>query len=81
MTEAIREVCVAFSPEASKLGDAQQVKLSRKDRKRLAAGAEAARMRDAQVTTSPIAPAPMENQPTTDATLELDFDFSDDVAA
>ncbi len=78
VTRAVRELCVAFSPEATGDIDASKatVKLSRRERKRLADETQRAQLRDAELAgsddESPATPAE-------DASLE--FEFSDESAA
>jgi pilus assembly protein CpaE len=72
VTRAIRELCVAFSPEASAITEhTSEIKLSRKDRKRIAEETQRAAMRDAEVAHA--------GDPH-DAELELDFEFDEHAA-
>lgn len=78
VTRAIRDLCVAFSPEASGTVDAatSTVKLSRRERRRLADETQRAQIRDAELagaSTTSTAPAAGD--------LELDFQFDDEAAA
>jgi pilus assembly protein CpaE len=67
VTRAIRELCVAFSPEASALTEQpSEIKLSRKDRKRIADETQRAAIRDAEVAHA--------GDPH-DTEMELDFEF------
>jgi Flp pilus assembly CpaE family ATPase len=79
VTRAIRELCVAFSPEATAAAEQQgsQVKLSRRDRKRLADETQRAQLRDAEFAggSAPAAAAPHSQD------LELEFEFGDEAAA
>jgi MinD-like ATPase involved in chromosome partitioning or flagellar assembly len=78
VTRAIRELCVAFSPEASALTEQpSEIKLSRKDRKRIADETQRAAIRDAEVAHAGRAAAAPGAQPE----MELDFDFADESAA
>lgn len=73
VTRAIRELCVAFSPEASsavQTAKPSTVKLSRRERKRLANETQRAQVRDAQLAGV---------EPAAEPTLE--FDFADETAA
>lgn len=74
VTRAIRELCVSFSPEATAVAEQPhaQIKLSRKDRKRIAEETQRAAMRDAEVAHSQAAMTPDD---------DLDFDFGDEAAA
>lgn len=76
VTRAVRELCVAFSPEASGIttAPAATVKLGRRERKRLAAETQRAQVRDAQLAGAANPPAPVS------ADLELDFAFDDEAA-
>jgi len=94
VTRALRELCVALSPEAANLPEEREIKLSRKDRKRLAADSQRNAARDAQAATTPMAPPPSSapapssarTHTTThdhdvDLDLDLDFDFDHSDAA
>ena len=74
VTRAIRELCVAFSPEASTIAEkaSSTTKLSRRDRKRIADETQRAQLRDADLA------APRASEATDP---ELDFDFGDEAAA
>jgi len=76
VTRAIRELCVAFSPEAAAVNEQQhQLKLSRKDRKRLAEETQRAQLRDAEVAHA------QQSKATSQSDLELDFEFTEDATA
>lgn len=73
VTRAIRELCVAFSPEAGQaVEQVGEIRLSRKERRKLAEETQRAAMRDAEVAHAGAA---------ADASDELDFDFGDEAAA
>ena len=79
VTRAIRELCVAFSPEASTVAEqaASTAKLSRRDRKRIADETQRAQLRDQEIAS---ANAPAGSDPHS-SDLELDFEFGDEAAA
>jgi pilus assembly protein CpaE len=78
VTRAVRELCVAFSPEATGTVDEARatVKLSRRERRRLADETQRAQLRDAELAGDDASPAP-----TAPAEPELEFDFADESAA
>jgi pilus assembly protein CpaE len=70
VTRAIRELCVAFSPEAAQaVEQVGEIKLSRKERKKLAEETQRAAMRDAEVAHAGGAAGGGD---------DLDFDFDDE---
>jgi pilus assembly protein CpaE len=74
VTRAIRELCVAFSPEAATVTEqASKAKLSRRDRKRISDETQRAQLRDAQAASAAAR--------TEHADLKLDFEFDDHAAA
>ena len=80
VTRALRELCVALSPEASALTGQHELKLSRKDRKRIAGDAQRSAQRDAAVAEAPaLAAVPSTPEAAAfdddDLDLDLDFDF------
>jgi pilus assembly protein CpaE len=79
VTRAIRELCVAFSPEAAGVVDTapKAVKLSRRERRRLADETQRAQLRDAELAAT----ADAANGDGAPAEPELAFDFADDAAA
>jgi hypothetical protein len=79
---AIRQMCVALSPEGESLGEAggeNTFKLSRKERKALAKEQAEAAKQAASAPVTPMAPAAMVDDEHPDNGLELDF--GDDTAA
>ncbi|MCB0879183.1 MAG: AAA family ATPase [Thermoleophilia bacterium] len=80
VTRAVRDLCVAFSPEATGDVDEAQatVKLSRRERKRLANETQRAQLRDAELAGT----EPTEAAPAAQASgAELEFEFGDEAAA
>lgn len=78
VTRAIRELCVAFSPEAANIAETTTAKLSRRERKRIASETQRAHLQGSDADARTASPTPTTAAP---AELELELDFGDDVAA